>query len=134
MAEMIKVLLVEPMKMPRLIEVERSLESLHELVGGYLQAVYPWETNAALVCYDEGKFKGYPPNRALVDENGEPYDIVVGSFFICGISEDNFASLDEEQVEMFTEMFRWPELFYSTEEDHVMWMKLIPGVRPRRIA
>ena len=95
MAEMIKVLLVEPMKMPRMIEVEHTLESFHDLVGGYLQAVYPWDTNAALVCDDEGKFKGYPPNRALVDENGEPYDIVVGSFFICGISEDNFASLDE---------------------------------------
>ena len=73
MAEMIKVLLVEPMKMPRLIEVERSLESLHELVGGYLQAVYPWDTNAALVCDDEGKFKGYPPNRALVDEIGRAH-------------------------------------------------------------
>jgi len=132
MAEKIKVLLVEPLEKPRVVEVEHTLECFHDLVGGYIQAVYPWNTNAALICDDEGKYKGYRANRALVDEDGEPYDIVVGTFLICGISEDNFASLTEEQEKRFTDLFRWPELFYETEEG-VMWMKLKRGEKPRRI-
>ena len=67
-----------------------------------------------------------------MDEDGEPYDIVVGTFLICGISEDNFASLTEEQAKKFTDLFRWPELFFETEEG-VMWMKLKRGEKPRRI-
>ncbi len=132
MAEKIKVLLVEPMEEPEVIEVERDLDRFHELVGGYLQAVYCLGPGVTLVCDDDGKFKGYPPNRALVDEDGKPYDIVVGTFFICGISGEDFASLTEEQIQRFTERFRWPELFMSTD-DGVMWMKLKPGDKPRMI-
>ena len=132
MTEMIKVLLVEPMEKPRVIEIERDLDTFHELVGGYLQAVYPWGSSCALICDDDGKGKGYLPNRALVDENGIPYDIVVGSFFICGISGEDFASLTDEQVQKHTEQFRWPELFFETEEG-VMWVKLKPGEKPRQI-
>ena len=132
MTEMIKVLLVEPMEKPRVIEIERDLDTFHELVGGYLQAVYPWGSSCALICDDEGKYKGYRANRALVDEDGEPYDIVVGTFLICGISGEDFASLTEEQEKKFTDLFRWPELFFETEEG-VMWMKLKRGEKPRRI-
>ena len=132
MAEMIKVLLVEPMEKPRVIEIERDLDTFHELVGGYLQTVYPWGSSCALICDDEGKYKGYRANRALVDEDGEPYDIVVGTFLICGISGEDFASLTEEQEKKFTYLFRWPELFFETEEG-VMWMKLKRGEKPRRI-
>ena len=96
MAEQIRVLLVEPGEHPRLVTVEHTLENLQELVGGTIQAVYPFPEPVAVICDDDGKFKGYVPNRALVDEEGEPYDIVVGTFFICGLGKDNFASISDE--------------------------------------
>ena len=68
MAKEIRVLLIEPGEKPRLATVEHTLENLQELVGGTIQAVFPFSEHAAILCDDEGKFKGYPPNRALVDE------------------------------------------------------------------
>ena len=57
MSEMIRVLLVEPHKHPRLVEVEHTLENLQRLVGGYIAASYPWDDHVSLVYDDDGKFK-----------------------------------------------------------------------------
>ena len=43
-----RILIVEPGKHPRVAEIENTLEKLQETVGGYIQAVYPWEDNIAL--------------------------------------------------------------------------------------
>ena len=133
MAEQIRVLLIEPGEHPRLVTVEHTLENLQELVGGTIQAVYPFLEPVAVICDDEGKYKGYTPNRALVDEEGEPYDIVVGTFFICGLSEDSFNSISDELAEQFKEKFFWPELFIRTLDKHVLWIKQGSGVPPKMI-
>lgn len=39
----------------------------------------------ALICNDEGKLLGLPANRALRDSEGNLYDIVCGTFFLCGV-------------------------------------------------
>ena len=135
MAEEIRVLVVEPLEKPRLVTVAHTLKNLQELAGGTIQAVYPWpEDRVALLCDDEGKFKGYPPNRMLVGEDGEPYDILVGTFFLTGLSEDNFASISDELAEKYTELFYWPEMFTKTMDGHVMWLKIKPGEEPKIIA
>ena len=113
--------------------VEHTLENLQELVGGTIQAVYPFPEPVAVICDDNGKFKGYVPNRALVDEEGEPYDIVVGTFFICGLGKDNFASISDELAGQFTERFFWPEMFMRTLEGQILWIRLKPGTKPRVI-
>ena len=133
MAEEIRVLLVEPMEKPRLVTVPHTLESLQKLVDGSLQAVYPWDDPVGLVCDDDGIYNGKVPNRALLDEEGNPYDIVKGTFFICGLSPQDFASISDELAEKFTERFRWPEMFFRTLDDHVVWVKLKPGEQPRVI-
>ena len=133
MAGKIRLLLVEPLESPRLVEVEHTLENLQKLVGGSIQAVYPWDEPVGLVCDDDGKFKGYVPNRALVDEDGDPYDIIVGTFFICGLGRENFASISDELAERFTERFRWPEMFMRTLDGHVVWVRMKPGEEPRII-
>lgn len=133
MAEEIRVLLIEPGESPKLKTVPHTLEDLQELVGGTIQAVYPFSKPAALVCNDEGKLKGYVPNRALVDEDGEPYDIIAGSFFICGLGEENFASISDELAEHFTKMFFWPEMFMRTLEGQILWIRMKPGTEPRVI-
>jgi len=134
MAEEIRILLVEPGEKPRLVTIPHTVEHLQEIVGGSIQAVYPWDdAPVALVCNDEGKFKGYPANRLLMDEEGEPYDIIVGTFFICGLGRDNFASLSDELADRFMEQFRWPEMFMRTMDEHVIWFKLKPGEALRMI-
>ena len=133
MAEGIRVLLVEPMEKPRLVTVPHTLENLQKLVDGSLQAVYPWDDPVGLVCDDDGIYNGKVPNRALLDEEGNPYDIVKGTFFICGLSPQDFASISDELAEKFTERFRWPEMFFRTLDDHVVWVKLKPGEQPRVI-
>ena len=106
-----KVLIVEPEKAAYEMEIEDSLEAKQKIVGGLIQAVYPYKEQVALVCNDEGKLMDLPLNRALRDEKGNPYDIIAGTFFICGLSEDNFDSLSPELMEKFKEKFKTPEAF-----------------------
>ena len=131
--ERIKVLLVEPLKKPRLIEVEHTLENLQKLVGGSIQAVYPWEDPVALVCDDEGKFKGYPPNRMLVDEEGNPYDLICGTFFISGLTADDFGSIPDELAQKYSERFQYPEMVMRRLDGRIIWFRMGSGKEPEMI-
>lgn len=86
---------------------------MQSIVGGLIQAVYPFEEPIALVCSEEAKLDGLPPNRALRDETGEIYDIICGTFFLCSAPPDseNFERLTEEQMERYTKRFHHPEVF-----------------------
>ena len=44
---------------PVVKDIDGSLESMQELVGGYIQSV-PLSYNTALVCDEDGKVKGRP--------------------------------------------------------------------------
>lgn len=102
----LRVLVVEPGQPPAVQEIDGSLESMQRLVGGYIQAVYPFDDPVALICNEEGKLLGLPMNRTLRDERGVPYDIVCGTFFLAGIAEDDFASLTDRQIEKYTDYYR----------------------------
>ena len=106
-----KVLVVEPEKEPYVKEISSGLSSLQKEVGGFIEAVYPFEDPVAIICNEEGKLEGLPLNRALRDEDGHVYDIIAGTFLIAGLSEDNFCSLDDAQIEKFSAMYKKPELF-----------------------
>ena len=105
------VLLVEPMREPRAVQIDSGLESLQKAVGGSIQAVYPYDDPVALICNEEGKLMGLPLNRSLTDENGEIYDIIAGNFILTGLTEDNFGDLSPELMEKFSEQFKHPEDF-----------------------
>ena len=107
----ITVLVVEPLMEPYVKEIDSGLKSLQKEVGGYIQAVYPFEEPVAIICNEEGKLNGEPLNRALRDEDGHVYDIVAGTFLIAGLSEDNFCSLSQAHIEQFTQEFKAPEMF-----------------------
>ena len=109
--EKIKVLVVEPEKMPYAKEISLGLSSLQKEVGGYIQAVYPYEEPVAIICDEEAKLKGSELNRALRDEDGKIYDIVAGTFLIVGLGEEDFSSLSPKHMEQFKEKFKTPELF-----------------------
>lgn len=110
----IVVLVVEPEKQPVLKVLDGSLESMQDVVGGYIEMCMPFEDEVAIICNEEGKFCGLPLNRALYDEEGEMADILAGTFFICYAPADseNFLSLPEELIHKYAEMFETPESFY----------------------
>ena len=105
------VLAVLPGKEPERMELNGSLESMQKFVGGTIQAVYPFPDPVAIVCNDEGKLVGLEHNRALRDEHGKIYDILCGPFFVCGLGEEDFASLPENLLQKYTCLFQRPELF-----------------------
>ncbi len=107
------VLIVEPMKKPYMKDIDSGLHSLQREVGGYIEAIYPYEDLVGLVCNEEGKMEGLPLNRAIYSKSGEMVDIIAGTFLIVGLSEDNFSELSSELAEKYAKLFESPELFYS---------------------
>ena len=100
-----KILVVEPMKRPYVQEIDGSLASMQKLVGGIIQAVYPFEDNVALICNDEGKLLNLPYNRFLYDEQKQPYDVICGTFIVVGLGEENFKSLTIQQIRTYSDMY-----------------------------
>ena len=89
-----RVLVVEPERRPELREIDESLESMQEVVGGPLQTSYPFEDTVVLVRNREGSSMELPANRGLRDTDGQICDIVSGTFCLCGIPfNDHFSSL-----------------------------------------
>ena len=106
-----RVLVVEPKKAPYVKEVGEELPDLQKEVGGFIEAVYPFEDDAAIICNEEGKQKNLELNRALFDRDGEVYDIIAGTFLITGTREDSFGSLSPEQIDRYSRRYETPETF-----------------------
>lgn len=107
----LEVLLVEPGQYAKMTTIEAGLSSMQEIVGGDIQAAYYFDEPVALVCNEEGKINGSELNRAIKDDNGKIVDIIAGTFFICGVGDENFTSLPPEHREKFEKMFKKPEAF-----------------------
>jgi hypothetical protein len=105
------VLVVEPMKEPYIKELDPGLSAMQAEVDGRISAAYPYDDPVALICNDEGKMNGMELNRALRDDRGEMYDVVVGTFLVTGLGDEDFASLSPELAEKYMEHFKTPEIF-----------------------
>ena len=110
------VLAVLPGKAPERMELDGSLESMQAFVGGTIQAVYPFSDPVAIVCNDEGKLMELEHNRALWHDDDNIYDILCGPCFVCGLGEENFASLPEDLLKKYAQRFQHPELFLRIGE------------------
>ena len=111
MAETMTVLLVEPEKYPRPLEVGTDLKDLQDAVGGYIEVTYPFDDPVGLVMNEEGKLNGLPLNRGLRDDNDELYDVIAGPFMVVGLTDEGFTSLTPEQMTKYEEAFHQPEVF-----------------------
>lgn len=106
-----KILCIEPEKAPEIVEIDSGLTALQKAVGGYIEAVYPWEDPVAIVCNDDGKFNGMRPNRAIYDADGEIMDIIAGTFLIVGLGDDDFCGLSDDLSAKYAALFGTPEAF-----------------------
>ena len=114
-----QVIVVEPEKKPEVREIGDSLESMQKIVGGLIEAVYPFDEPVALIANEEGKLLNLPLNRALRDDEGNVYDIISGTFFLCAAppDSDHFAGLSDQQVKTYMERFSMPEMFLNVGGD-----------------
>ena len=120
-----QVLVVEPERRPEVREINDSLSAMQEIVGGLIQPIYPFEEPVALVCNDEGKLLDLPANRGLRNKDGQIYDIVCGTFFLCGAppDSDHLTSLTPEQIQRYQERFYAPEMFWGLD-GHIVCLPL----------
>ena len=110
----ISVLLVEPNKYPKMIEIDDTLEVMQTVVGGDIEEYMPFEDEVAIICNEEGKITGMAPNRAVYEENSrEMLDIICGKFFIvyAPFEAERFQSLPPDLAEKYREKFKYPERF-----------------------
>lgn len=95
------ILVVEPGKQPYAKEISGDLDSLQQTVGGYIQAIYPFDDPVALVCEEEAL---YHPEQKW-NRPVPTYGVIKGTFFICGLGEEDFTDLPQEMVEKYTQHF-----------------------------
>lgn len=110
-----QVIVVEPKKKPMVQDIGSGLASMQKIVGGSIQAVYPFDEPVALICNEEGKLLDLPLNRALRDDEGNIYDIISGTFFVYAAppDSDHFEGLTGQQVKTYMERFATPEMFLN---------------------
>lgn len=91
----LRCLLVEPYRLPEVIEINNTLEDKQKIVGGYIECAYlPNDEEAVIICNEEGKINGLQLNRDI------GHDIIAGPFLIVGDDYENgdFKSLTDEQI------------------------------------
>lgn len=54
----IKVVLLEPGKLARAVEIDASLAGMQKVVGGLIEPFYPFEEQVCIVCNEESKING----------------------------------------------------------------------------
>lgn len=115
------VLVVEPGYAP----YEKSINGLDEMqatVRGLIQAIYPYEEQVAIVCNEEGLLHGLEFNRSVPGGYGG----VVGTFFICGLGEEDFCSLTPEQMEKYRKEYHKAEILIGARGNEPITIKVEP--------
>ena len=100
------VLVVEPDFAPYEKEIN-GLSQMQETVGGLIQAIYPF-------------------NRSM--EGG--YGGVFGTFFVCGLGEEDFCSLTPGQIETYKKKFHCAEILLGTRGNDLVTLKVRPKQKP----
>ena len=120
------VLVVEPGYLPYEKEIPDTLSSddhlhaLQEIVGGLIQAIYPYREKVAIVCNDEGLINGLPFNRSVPGGYGG----VFGTFFLCGLGKEDFCSLPPDLMERFKKEYKNSEILLGFKGDEPLTLKV----------
>ncbi len=108
--DLMRVVYVEPNKPPYEAEIEPTLRGEQRAVKGLIECVYNGD-DTCLVCNEEAKLIGMEGNRRI----GDGTSIIAGPFFVCGLTEDDFRSLTDEEVNKYMQRFAEPEQISQDE-------------------
>lgn len=123
------VLVVEPGYQPYEKEIQDGadhLEQMQAIVGGLIEPIYPYHEEVAIVCNEEGLINGLPFNRSVPGGYGG----VFGTFFICGLGEEDFCSLPPELMERFKKEFRNSEILLGFDGNEAVTLKVSSQPKP----
>ena len=109
-----RILIVEPDRHPRIAEIPHTLKAMQQTVGGYIEITYPWSDPIALVCDEEGLLKQLPFNRLVA-----PGSAIFGTFFLCGIGEEELTDLPEELADKYMRLLYNPEVLVRTNTGYI---------------
>lgn len=115
------VLVVEPGMAPYEKEIN-GLEEMQATVGGLIQAIYPFKDLVGVVCNEEGLLLGLDFNRSMPGGYGG----VVGTFFVCGLGDEDFCSLTPEQMDQFKKYFHNAEILLGIQGNEPVTLKVPP--------
>lgn len=108
---MIRVLKIEPEQTPAVKEIQNDLESLQAEVSGLIECIN-FPNGCVVVCNEEGKLRGMPPNRRL------GADIICGPFLVCDTTCDgNFTSLSKSKIAEYSRLFSEIPAFSGQEPE-----------------
>lgn len=82
----IRVIIKDPGKKPRCVNISNTLENLQKTVGGYIETV-TIASDMVIICNEEGRLLDLPYNCNVC---GIDY---VGTIIFCGVSEDEFCDV-----------------------------------------
>ena len=109
----IKVLIVEPNKLPYEKTIPNRLKDKQAIVDGYIEYVRLLEDeDVVLICNEEGKINGSKHNRYI------GYDIIFGTFMIVGESANDGEdrSLTDEQIEKYKKRFNYDSILETNSK------------------
>ena len=103
-------LVVEPGKIPCVREIGSDYRSLFCVLEGPIEGFTLDFDGVDILCNECGKALGLPSNRAILDSEGKPCDIIAGTFIVIGAREDSeeYSSLTEEEIKKYYELFKDP--------------------------
>ena len=123
------VLVVEPGFLPYEKEIKDGadhLEQMQAIVGGLIEPIYPYHEEVAIVCNEEGLINGLPFNRSVPGGYGG----VFGTFFICGLGEEDFCSLPPDLMERFKKEFKHSEILLGFDGNEAVTLKVSSQPKP----
>ena len=137
--ERIRVIICRPGEYAAIEEIDDSLESMQNVVGGYVEEYQPFHDDddprvddVTIYCNEEGKMNRLPPSRAVTDEDGRVLDVIAGPFFICfaPLASETIQSLPDDLEQKFKNKFELPEQFFMTK-DGIEAVKYDPGIQDK---
>lgn len=122
---LMRIVYVEPNKPAFTAEIEHTLKAEQKAVKGLIQPVYLYDDdNVCIVCNEEGKLIGMEGNRIV--NQGDT--IIAGPFFVCGITEDDFRGLTDEEVTKYMAQFKDPEIVSQEQVQNDLGFTIISGM------
>ncbi len=113
--DLIQVVVVEPSKTPYKKMIKNTLESMNDLVGGYIEILTIGKTETggtiAITLNEEGKLKHLPLNKVIHGRGGS--DALVGTFFITAFNmQGDNISLNDAECDKMIKLFKGMEVYF----------------------
>lgn len=124
----IKILKIEPCKAPEVVTLVNELEELQKAVSigadyvGLIEII-AIDDDICILCNEEGKLIGLPPNRRI------GHDVICGVFYILGENPDEgeLISLSDDDIEKYKAIFAdtSPVVMTDAERDRLCAFRII---------